>query len=223
MRESMNIFEEATKLGTLRYHREKLLAITSELIARFRLPCIQDKNRMRVACRHLADALDRLNGSTLQQRWNQFEKKIWPKWAAGVGRPSELWTWGARVLVPTRMVVPSIEWLHDVRVNQWIVPLPEEHPLVHQHRLLLGAIAGITWTGARNRHEAVCNGLRILLVCGYDSLRQIQEEDMKVLHLRWSKGTDALDAALCSLGVFSRTRKRGSARYSRRRRFTSSA
>jgi hypothetical protein len=129
---------------------------------------------------------------------------------------------GARVLVPTRIIVPSIEWLHDVRVNQWIVRLPEEHPLVQQHRLLLGAIAGITWTGARNRHEAVCNGLRILLVRGYDSLRQIQEEDMKVLHLRWSKGTDALDAALCSLGVFSRTPKRGSARYSRRRRLTAS-
>jgi hypothetical protein len=126
----MNIFEEATKLGNQRYHREKLLAITSELIARFRLPCIQDKNRMRVACRHLADALDRSSGSTLQQRWNQFEKKTWPKWAAGIGRPSELWTWGARVLVPTRMIVPSIEWLHDVRVNQWIVRLPEEHPLV---------------------------------------------------------------------------------------------
>jgi len=45
---------------------------------------------------------------------------------------------------------------------------------------------------------------------------------MKVLHLRWSKGTDALDAALCSLGVFSRTPKRGSARYSRRRRLTAS-
>jgi len=127
---------------------------------------------MRGACRHLADALDRSSGSTLQQRWNDFEKKIWTRWNAGIGRPCSLWTWGARVLVPARMIVPSIEWLHDVRVNQWIVRLPEEHPLVQQHRLLLGAIASIAWTGARNRHEAVCNGLRILLVRGYDSLRQ---------------------------------------------------
>jgi len=118
--------------------------------------------------------------------------------------------------------IPSIEWLHDVRVNRWIVRLPEEHPLVQQHRLLLGAIAGVTWTGTRNRHEAVCNGLRILLARGYDSLRQINEEDMKLLHHRWSHGTDALDATLCSLGVFSRTPKRGSARYSRRRRLTAS-
>ncbi len=218
----MNIFEEAMKLRNERYNRDKLLSITSDVITRFRLPCTQDKNRMRGACRHLADALDRCGGSTLQQRWNHFEKKIWPKWNAGIGRPCSLWTWGARVLVPTRMIVPSIEWLHDVRVNQWIVRLPEEHPLVQQHRLLLRAIAGVTWTGARNRHEAVCNGLRILLVRGYDSLRQIQEEDMKVLHLRWSKGTDALDAALCSLGVFSRTPKRGSARHNRRRRLTAS-
>ena len=107
------------------------------------------------------------------------------------------------------MIVPSIEWLHDVRVNQWIVRLPEEHPLVQQHRLLLRTIEGITWTGALNRHQAVCNGLRILLVRGYDSLRQIQEEDMKLLYPLWSKGTDALDAALCALGVFSRIPKRG--------------
>jgi hypothetical protein len=75
----MNIFEEATKLANQRYNREKLLAITSELIARFRLPCAQDKTKMRGACRHLADALDRSSGSTLQQRWNDFEKKIWTR------------------------------------------------------------------------------------------------------------------------------------------------
>jgi hypothetical protein len=41
----MNIFEEATKLGNRRYNREKLLAITRELIARFRLPCAQEKTK----------------------------------------------------------------------------------------------------------------------------------------------------------------------------------
>jgi hypothetical protein len=79
----MNIFEEAMKLGTERYDRERLLSITSDLIARFRLPNGQDMTKMRGACRHLADALDRCSGSTLQQRWNHFEKKIWPKWSAG--------------------------------------------------------------------------------------------------------------------------------------------
>jgi hypothetical protein len=119
-----------------------------------------------------------------------------------------------------RMVTPSIEWLSDVRVNQWIVRLPEDHPLRQQHSLLLRATAPITWTSVFNRHLAVSNGLRILLARGYDSLRQIQDDDLKLLSSRWSKGTDALDAALCSLGVFSRTPKRGSARHSRRRRLT---
>jgi hypothetical protein len=109
-----------------------------------------------------------------------------------------------------------------VRVNQWIVRLPEDHPLRQQHGLLLRATAPINWTSAFNRHLAVSNGLRILLARGYDSLRQIQDDDLKLLSSRWSKGTDALDAALCSLGVFSRTPKRGSARHSRRRRLTAS-
>jgi hypothetical protein len=143
----MNIFEEAKKSANQRYDRAKLLAITAALITRFRL-LHGDKSKMQGACRHLADALDRLSGSTLQERWNAFEKRIWTKWKTGSDRPSTLWTWGARVLVPTRMVAPSIEWLHDVHVNRWIVRLPEEHPLVEQHQLLLRAIAGITWTGA---------------------------------------------------------------------------
>lgn len=86
-----------------------------------------------------------------------------------------------------RMVIPSIEWLSDVRVNQWIVRLPEDHPLRQQHNLLLGATAPITWTSAFNRHLAVSNGLRILLARGYDSLRQIQDDDLKLLSSRWSR------------------------------------
>jgi hypothetical protein len=45
---------------------------------------------------------------------------------------------------------------------------------------------------------------------------------MKILYPRWSKGTDAPNVALCSLGVFSRTPKRGAAHHSRRRRLTAS-
>jgi len=54
------------------------------------------------------------------------------------------------------------------------------------------------------------------------SLHHIKDDDLKLLAVRWSKGTDALDAALCSLGVFSRTPKRGSARHGRRQRMTAS-
>jgi hypothetical protein len=103
----MNIFEEAKKLANQRYDRAKLHATTAALITRFRL--LQgDMSKIQGACRHLADALDRLSGSTLQERWNAFEKKIWTKWKVGINRPSTLWTWGARVVVPTRMVIPSM-------------------------------------------------------------------------------------------------------------------
>ncbi|MGA7291131.1 MAG: hypothetical protein WBW53_02740 [Terriglobales bacterium] len=213
----MTAFQKAEALAGQRYNRDKLLSMVDELVSHFRF-CRGDKYHARSACRHVADALDRCGGSTLQQRWNDFEKRVWPKWVAGVDRPCSLWTWGARVLVPARVIVPTMDWLADVRVNQWIARLPEDQPLAQQHRALLGATASITWTSSFNRHLAVCNGLRLLLARGYDSLHYIKDHDLKLLSVRWSKGTDALDAALCSLGVFSRTPKRGSARHSRKQR-----
>jgi hypothetical protein len=118
------------------------------------------------------------------------------------------------------MIVPSLDMLANARVNQWIARLPEDHPLAQQHRKLLGATATITWTSSFKRHLAVCSGLRLLLARGYDSLHHIKDDDLKLLSARCSKGTDALDAALCSVGVFSRTPKRGSARHGRRQRMT---
>ena len=179
----MNGYQQATALGTKRYNRDRMLAMCSEMICSFRLK-EENKSKMRGACCHLADALDRCSGSTLQQRWSDFETKIWPRWADGYDRPCTLWTWGARVLVPMRMVIPSIEWLSDVRINQWIVLLPEDHPLQQQHNLLLRATAPITWTSAFSRHLAVSSGLRILLARGYDSLHQIQDDDLKLLASR---------------------------------------
>jgi hypothetical protein len=67
---------------------------------------------------------------------------------------------GERVLVPARVIVPMMDCLADVRVNQWIARLPEDHPLAQQHRALLGATATITWASSFNRHLAVCNDLR---------------------------------------------------------------
>jgi integrase len=216
----MNVFLEATKLGNERYDRDRLLSIACEAISYFRLPVIQDESKMRGACRHTADALDHCRGLSLQQRWNDFEKTIWPRWKAGLDRPCSLWTWGARVLVPARIIIPTIGCLADMRVNQWIARLPEDHALAQQHRALLRATASITWTSSLNRHLAVCNGLRLLLARGYDSLHYIKDDDLKLLCGPWSKGTDALDAALCSLGVFPRTPRRGIARHSRKRRLT---
>ena len=89
------------------------------------------------------------------------------------------------------MIVPSLDILANVRVNQWVAHLPEDHPLAQQHRALLGATAPITWTSSFNRHLAVCNGLRLLLARGYDTLHHIKDDDLKLLSARWSKGTDA--------------------------------
>jgi len=217
----MIAFQKAEALAGHRYDRDKLLVVVDEVTKHFRMPNSFERSRMRAVCRYLADALDRCSGSNLQQRWNDFEKRFWPKWKAGVDRRGrEYWTWGARVLISARMIAPSLDMLSDLRVNQWIAHLPEGHPLAQQHTLLLQATDSITWTSAHSRQLAVSNGLRILLVRGYDSLHDIKDDDLKLLAVRWSKGTDALDAALCSLGVFSRTPKRGSARHGRRQRMT---
>ena len=59
-----------------------------------------------------------------------------------------------------------------------------------------------------------------LLVRGYTTLNEIQDDDLKQLSTHYSKGIDVLDAALCALGIFARTPKHGSTRHSRRRPLT---
>jgi integrase len=201
------------------YDRVALLSLSYQVVASLRLSH-EDKGKMRGACRHLADSLDRCPGITLQERWRAFEETVWPLWARGVDRPCTLWTWGARVLVPARIVVPSMEWLSDLRVNQWVMRFPEDDTLVRQHHSLLRATSGIRWASPHSRQLAVSSGLRLLLVRGYETLHDIQDDDLKDLSINYSKGIDVLDAALCALGVFSRSPKHGSTRHSRRRPLT---
>jgi hypothetical protein len=85
------------------YDRSALLSLSDQIIASLRFND-EDKSKARNACQHLADALSRCRGRTLQHRWRSFEKSIWPLWQKGVGRPCVLWTWGARVIVPARVV-----------------------------------------------------------------------------------------------------------------------
>jgi len=137
-------------------------------------------------------------GITLQQRWHDFEKMVWPAWARGVDRPCTLWTWGARVLVPARIVVPSMEWLCDLRVNQWVMRFPEDDALVEQHRLLLDATGRIRWASPHSRQLAVSNGLRLLLVRGYRGLHQIQDEDLKALSMSLEGGRRSRRGLMCA-------------------------
>ena len=95
----MTAFEKAEALAGQRYARGRLLAVVDEVTTHFRMPNSFERSKMRAVCRYLADALDCCDGSTLQQHWNDFEKRFWPKWKAGVDRRGrEYWTWGARVL-----------------------------------------------------------------------------------------------------------------------------
>src|ERR1700721_1370680 len=149
----MTTFQKAEALAGQRYDRDKLLAVIDEVTTHFRMPNSFERSKMRAVCRYLADALGRRGGT--------------------------YWTWGARVLISARMIAPSLAMLSDLRVNQWIAHLPEDHPLAQQHTLLLQATGSITWTSAHSRQLAGSNGLRVLLVRGYDSLHHINDDDMK--------------------------------------------
>jgi hypothetical protein len=221
----MTAFQKAEALAGQRYDRDKLLAVVDEVTTHFRMPNSFERSKMRAVCRYLADALDRCSGSTLQQRWNDFEKRFWPKWKAGVDRRG-------RDVLDLGCTRP--DFCTDDRSESGHVVRPARQPVdralarrspagtTAHVRCLAQATNSITWTSAHSRQLAVSNGLRILLVRGYDSLHHIKDDDLKLLAVRWSKGTDALDAALCSLGVFSRTPKRGSARHGRKQRMTAS-
>jgi hypothetical protein len=85
-KKKMTAFQKAEALAGQRYNRDKLLSMVDELVSHFRF-CRGDKYHARSACRHVADALDRCGRSTLQQRWNDFEKRVWPKWVQeSIGR-----------------------------------------------------------------------------------------------------------------------------------------
>ena len=110
--------ENNEALATRRYDRDKFLALVDEVTTHFHMPNSFERSKILAACRHLANALDRCRGSTLQQRWNDLEKRSWPKWKAGVKRPGgTYWAWGARVL-SAPIVVPSMDMVANVRINR---------------------------------------------------------------------------------------------------------
>ena len=72
----MTTFQKAEALATQRYDRDRLLALVDEVTTHFRMPNSFERSKMRAVCRYLTDALDRCSGTTLQQRWNDFEKRF---------------------------------------------------------------------------------------------------------------------------------------------------
>jgi len=174
-----------------------------------------DQRHMQRACVRLWDLLDACPGATLQARWAAFEAEIWSQWIAGQNRPAgNRWTWGVWAIVTARLVQPSWRLLTQVRISQWLDRLPADDPFLEQRDRLARTLAAISWASASSQAEALNTALRLLLACGYTTLQQVTEEDLAALP-PLTQGLDLIDAALCTLGIFARTPRRGT---SRRRR-----
>jgi integrase len=179
----------------------------------------EDRRRMQRAGTALCDVLDRCPGVTLQERWWSFERDVWPAWVAGEQRAaSSHWTWGVRAIVTARLVRPSWALLTQVRISQWVARLPPDDLLVQERDRLDRTLTAVSWVGAGTRTLALNLGLRLLLTHGYRTLQEIREQDLAAIPVASAKGSDLLDAALCTLGVFARTPQRGSSRHHRRGR-----
>ncbi len=134
------------------------------------------------ATRALCRALDCCTGGTLQNRWDDFERHIWPAWCAGRNRPpGHWWTGGVRVIVTGRFVRPSWDFLCTTKTATWVARLPTDHPLAHEAARLNQTLAAFSWLRPAMRGAALNAGLRLLLAHGYDSLDQIHEHDLVMI------------------------------------------
>lgn len=207
----------ALTLGSAPYNRDELLSYLTGAIVPLRFPR-DGKWRLASSCKRLVSALDGCPGKTLQARWSSFEQNVWPKWMAGkVCSARRRCRLGPRVIVVTRVVLPSWEWINNISAQKWIACLPPDDPLCRERDRLANALAGFSWVTPGGQGVALGCGLRLLLARGYRSLAQITEHDLTTIPT-WSPGTDTLDAALCSMGVFTRTAQRGPTRRLRRGR-----
>jgi hypothetical protein len=98
--------------------------------------------------------------------------------------------------------------------------LPPDAPLRVESARLERTLADVSRAHDRLRAKAVKTGQRLMLVGGYSSLDEITDEDLRAVPIAVSSGSDVLDAALCSLGVFKRTPLRGAARRLRNHRLS---
>lgn len=176
-----------------------------------------ERRRMIEGAEELLTVLAALEGSSLQERWETFEANTWPGWGRGIQRPP-MWMYGVRTLVVFRVVCPGWEFLLGARVTDWFARIPTDDPLNAELVRLRVAIDEVTWMSQRRRDQAYRLGVMILLRKGYERLEQINDTDLQEVPGPSSKGMDALDVALCTLGVFDRTPQRGTTRRHRKER-----
>lgn len=116
-----------------------------------------------------------------------------------------------RALIVGRMVRPSWEFISRVQVEPWIRRLPADDPLAVTHRRLTEVWSRTAWATPKGARQGTCAGMRLMLASGYDHLEQLRDADLDALPMR-APGLDMLDVALCELGVFDRSPKRGTTR-----------
>jgi site-specific recombinase XerD len=204
----------ARVLAVATYDRQAVLAHLREEVAGYRFRDRYEARRMLHAAELTLDALDRLSGERLADRWDAFEAQVWPRWLSGEERPplNATWTWGVWVLVTSRLVRPSWPFLTRSRTTQWIARLPLDDPLTAAHEQLVAATAALPFGTPAFAVNAHNRGLRLLLHHGLDDLSALAETDLLVAGR--GKGADVLDGALCHLGVFNRSPQRGTKRWS---------
>jgi len=179
------------------------------------------KRRMCEAVCSLLAMLDATPGATLQERWEKVEAEWWPRWDAGEDRlrPAKYWTWGPAALVLSRAVRPGWRVLARARVSQWLGWLPDEHPLPGVLEDLQLRVGAVRWSvGVEQQRRAALLGLRLVLACGYGSIGEITDADLKAVPVEVARGIDLLDAVLCEAGGLRRTPQRGAQRRMRQAR-----
>ncbi|MCR6492093.1 hypothetical protein [Cellulomonas sp. P24] len=128
----------ARQLAVAPYDRAGVLAHLGAEVAGYRFRHRSQGQRMLRATGFTLDALDRLPGERLADRWEAFEAQVWPRWLTGDGRPPvhDTWTWGMWALVTSRLVRPSWPFLTWTRTTQWVARLPFDDPMTSAHAQL---------------------------------------------------------------------------------------
>ena len=104
----------ALALADAPYDTVKLHAALLAVLAEWRFTR-HERNAMRRATQTFVAALDTCGGTTLEERWTEFERRVWPEWLAG-RRPSRdnRWAGGLRLAVLGRQELPD----HAVAAEQ---------------------------------------------------------------------------------------------------------
>jgi integrase len=209
------------------YHRETLEPFVADWTSYLNDPDVRDKPNpgaylITQGVSHFFDHLDRLLGDTIEQRWAQFEL-YWINCIKGKNYKARHLVNGV-FLTPLvlRLVVPSRTFLDGYKPLNWVrTLLPSEAPLRRLLESLVTAVQGLPPQSynVTTRVTAINLATKIVLMNDYWTVEEFKEADLfnpeDSREQQYTKGVDALDAALCMIGVFNRTPMRGITRRTR--------